>query len=167
MTDVNEDQEEQVSGLIQQLEDVEQRLIESASGPAPEGLTEPDAGGSERWEGAQVWAHMAEFVGYWQAELEKVVDNYAGTPVPFGRTKEDAGRIEAIETGRSVPIGELMEQVHGGIEVVRRYLPTLSAAQWASVGVHPTRGEMTVPQMVQRFEIDHLEEHADQLDDLS
>ena len=52
---------------------------------------------------------------------------------------------------------EVMEQVHGGIEVVRDYLPTLSAQQWASVGLHPTRGEMTVPQMVQRFEIDHLD----------
>jgi hypothetical protein len=153
--------------LIQQLEDVEQRLIEHAGGPAPDGLTEPDKGGTERWEAAQVWAHMAEFVGYWQAELEKVVDTYQGRPVPFGRTKDDAGRAEAIETGRVVPIGELMEQVHGGLEVVRRYLPTLSAEQWASVGLHPTRGEMTVVQMVQRFEIDHLEEHADQLDDLS
>jgi hypothetical protein len=153
--------------LIQQLEDVEQRLIENAAGPAPEGLTDPDAGGTERWEAAQVWAHMAEFVSYWQAELEKVVNNYNGEPVPFGRTKEDAGRIEGIETGRHAPIRELMEQVHGGLEVVRRYLPTLSAEQWASVGVHPTRGNMTVPQMVQRFEIDHLEEHADQLDDLS
>ena len=155
------------SDLIQQLEDVEQRLIENASGPVPEGLTDPDKGGTERWEAAQVWAHMAEFVGYWQAQLEKVVDNYAGEPVPFGRTTEDAGRIEGIETGRSVPIPELMEQVHDGIEVTRRYLPTLTEAQWASVGLHPRRGEMTIPQMVQRFTIDHLEEHADQLDDIS
>jgi len=153
--------------LIEQLEDIEQRLIEHASGPGPDGLTEPDKGGTERWEAAQVWAHMAEFVGYWQAQLERVVDNYQGQPVPFGRTKEDAGRIEAIEAGRSVPIAELMEEVHGGIEVTRRYLPTLSAEQWGATGLHATRGEMTVPQIVERFTINHLEEHADQLDDLS
>jgi hypothetical protein len=153
--------------LVQMLEDVEGRLIEDAAGPAPSGLTQPDEGGTERWEAAQVWAHMAEFVGYWQAQLEHVVDSYAGQPVPFGRTKEDPGRIEGIETGRRVPIAQLMQQVHDGIEVTRRYLPTLSAAQWASVGLHSRRGEMTVPQMVMRFTIDHLEEHADQLDDLA
>jgi hypothetical protein len=167
MSDVGEDQQSLVSDLIQMLEDVEQRLVENAAGPAPSGLTEPDEGGTERWEAAQVWAHMAEFVGYWQAQLEHVVDSYAGQPVPFGRTKEDPGRIEGIETGRSVPIAQLMQQVHDGIEVTRRYLPTLSAAQWASVGLHSRRGEMTVPQIVERFTIDHLEEHADQLDDLA
>ena len=162
----SEDQEQQVSDLIQMLEDVEERLIEDAAGPAPTGLTEPAKGETERWEAAQVWAHMAEFVSYWQAQLEKVVDNYHGQPVPFGRTAEDAARIEGIETGRHAPIAELMEQVHGGIETTRRYLPTLSAAQWQSVGLHPRRGEMTVPQIVERFTIDHLEEHADQLDEL-
>ena len=164
MDDVDETK---ASELIEQLEDIERRLAEHAAGPAPAGLTDPDQGGTERWEAAQVWAHMAEFVGYWQAQLEKVIAGYHGDPVPFGRTKEDADRIEGIETGRHVPIGELMTRVHGGIEATRRYLPTLSAAQWAAVGLHPTRGNMTVTQMVERFTINHLEEHADQLDDLS
>jgi len=163
----DENQESEVTDLVQMLEDVEERLVEDAAGPAPTGLTDPDEGGTERWEAAQVWAQMAEFVGYWQAQLEHVVDSYRGQPVPFGRTKEDAGRIEGIETGRHVPIAELMRQLHEEIEVTRRYLPTLSAAQWASVGLHPRRGEMTVPQIVERFTIDHLEEHADQLDDLA
>jgi hypothetical protein len=167
MDGVEEDQQTQVEDLIQMLEDVEGRLIEDAAGPAPTGLTDPDEGGTERWEAAQVWAHMAEFVAYWQAQLEHVVDSYRGEPVPFGRTKEDAARIEGIETGRSVPIAVLMERVHDGIEATRRYLPTLSAAQWRSVGLHPRRGEMTVPQIVEKFTIDHLEEHADQLDDLA
>jgi hypothetical protein len=152
--------------LLERLDAVEQRLAEHAAGPAPDGLTEPDEGGTERWEAAQVWAHMAEFVAFWQAELEKVVDHYAGAPVPFGRTKDDPERIGAIEEGRHVPIAELMARVHGEIEVTRRYLPTLSTAQWSSVGLHSRRGEMTVPQMVERFTVSHLEEHADQLDGL-
>src|SRR5688500_20339571 len=94
--------------LIDRLDMVEQRLANHARGPAPDGLTDPDPGGTERWEAAQVWAHMAEFVGYWQAELERVVSQYSGSPVPFGWTKEDEGRASGIETGRNVPIGELM-----------------------------------------------------------
>lgn len=163
----DEDQQTQMEELIRMLEGVEQRLTEHAAGPAPGGLTDPDEGGTERWEAAQVWAHMAEFVAYWQAELEKVVDHYSGTPVPFGRTREDLTRIGAIEEGRHLPIAELMARVHDEIEVTRRYLPTLSAAQWSSVGLHSRRGEMTVPQIVGRFLVGHLEEHADQLDDLA
>jgi hypothetical protein len=157
---------DELTDLIERLETVESRLAEHAEGPAPDGLTDPDEGGTERWEAAQVWAHMAEFVGYWQAQLENVVDRYDGKPVPFGRTKEDAGRIDGIEDGRHTPIGELMAQVHGGIEATRRYLPTLTAEQWNAVGLHPRRGEMGIAEMVERFTVDHLEEHADQLDGL-
>ena len=163
----DEDKQQQVTDLIDMLEDVEQRLIDNAAGPSPQGLTEPDEGGTERWEATQVWAHMAEFVGYWQAQLEKVVDTYHDQPVPFGRTKEDPDRISGIESGRSLPVAELMAEVHSGIETTRRYLPTLTAAQWQSVGLHARRGNMKVPQIVEKFMIDHLEEHADQLDDLT
>jgi hypothetical protein len=152
--------------ITERFELVEQRLAGHAEGPTPSGLTDPDEGGTERWEAAQVWAHMAEFVAYWQAQLEKVIDSYAGTPVPFGRLKDDAGRIQGIEDGRSVPIGELMQRVHQEIEVVRDYLPTLTDEQWQAVGMHPRRGEMQPAQMVEVFMLDHLEEHADQLDGL-
>jgi hypothetical protein len=152
--------------IFDRLELVEQRLAEHAAGPAPDGLTEPDEGATERWEAAQVWAHMAEFTGYWQAELEKVVDNFHGTPVPFGRTKDDLNRAQGIEAGRSVPIADLMQQVHANIEVVRDYLSTLTEDQMKSVGLHSTRGELDVTAIVNRFTLDHLEEHADQLDGL-
>ena len=152
--------------IMERFDLVEQRLTEHAQGPTPTELTDPDEGGTERWEAAQVWAHMAEFVAYWQAQLEKVVDNYSGTPVPFGRMKDDVGRIGGIEEGRHTPIAGLMEQVHDEISVVRGYLPTLSDEQWQSVGLHPRRGEMKPAQMVEVFMLDHLEEHADQLDGL-
>src|SRR5688500_4235699 len=109
---------------------------------------------------------MAECVGDWQAELERVVGQELGTPVPSGRTRQDEGRISGIETGRHIPIGELMERVHEGIEVVRDYLSTLSDERRQSMGLHARRGEMSVAQIVEVFTVDHLEEHADQLDGL-
>jgi hypothetical protein len=152
--------------IMERFELLEQRLAEHAEGPAPDGLTDPDEGGTERWEAAQVWAHMAEFVAYWQAQLEKVIDNYNGSPVPFGRLKDDPARIGGIEEGRHNAIAQLMAQVHDEIQVTRRYLPTLSDEQWQSVGLHPTRGEMLPEKMVEVFFLNHLEEHADQLDGL-
>ena len=160
------DRQQDLLEIDERLEVVEQRLKEHAEGAAPTGLTEPDEGGTERWEAAQVWGHIAEFVSYWQSQLEKIVDDYDGQPIPFGRTKDDVGRLEGIESGREEPIAVLMEEVEGGIEGVRRYLPTLTDKQWASVGLHPVRGEMDVPQIVKRFTVSHLEEHANQLDSL-
>src|SRR5688500_18689037 len=86
--------------FLARLEAVESRLARHAALDKPRGLTEPDPGGAERWEAGQVWAHIAEFVPYWHGEAESVIAAYDGEPVPFGRTKEDAGRLAGIEMGR-------------------------------------------------------------------
>ena len=152
--------------FLARLDAVEERLDRHAQTEPPSGLTEPDPGGTERWEAPQVWAHMAEFVGYWQGQLESVIGEYDGTPVPFGRTKTDPGRIAAIETGRTEPIAALRARVHDSIEALKRHLATLTSAEWNAVGRHPTLGDMDVERAVEHFVISHLEEHAAQLDSL-
>jgi hypothetical protein len=149
------------------LDAVERRLRDHAGNTTPEGLTEPDEGGTERWEAGQVWAHIAEFVPYWHEQIESVIGEYDGTPVPFGRVKTDPSRIAAIEMGRHDEIREQMARTHEAIEALTRYLAGLTPAEWNAVGLHPTRGDMDVEAIVERFIVDHLEEHADQLDSLS
>ena len=153
--------------LTNRLHGVEQRLAAHSRTAKPAGLTEPDEGGTERWEAGQVWAHIAEFVPYWHGQLEKVVSGSRGAPVPFGRTKTDAGRIGAIEENRNEPIAAHMAATHASLEALEGYVGRLSAANWAAVGMHPIRGEMSVEQILKTFAVDHLEEHADQLDGLS
>jgi hypothetical protein len=152
--------------FVSRLDDIQRRLDTHAAGKAPDGLTDPDEGGTERWEAAQVWAHMAEFVRYWHGEVQSVIAGFDGDAVPFGRTKEDAGRIAGIEMGRHEPIPELMERVRTSIGDLSAYLRGLTSGEWNAIGLHPTRGEMDVEAMVGRFVIAHLEEHADQLDGL-
>jgi hypothetical protein len=152
--------------FVARLDDIQRRLAAHAAAEAPDGLTEPDAGGTERWEAAQVWAHMAEFVPYWSSEIESVIAGYDGSPVPFGRTKEDAGRIAGIEVGRHEEIPVLMERVRASIAELNEHLRRLTSGEWNAVGLHPTRGEMDVEAMVGRFVVAHLEEHAEQLDGL-
>ena len=152
--------------VVARLDAVEGRLAEHAAGDPPPGLTEPDPGATERWEAAQVWAHMAEFVGYWHGELETVIGEYDGTPVPFGRTKSDPRRIAAIEMGRHEAIAELRRRVGDAIAELKRCLRGLTAAELNAVGRHPTLGEMDVEAIVEEFIVGHLEEHADQLDKL-
>src|SRR5206468_13127344 len=86
--------------------------------------------------------------------------------IPFGRTKADPGRIAAIEDERRTDPAELLRRVTNEIAEVRSLLADLPEESWGARGLHPTRGEMTLPAIIERFLVDHLEEHADQLDGL-
>ncbi len=153
--------------FVGRLDSIEVRLAEHARRETPKGLTEPDRDAEEQWEAAQVWAHMAEFVAYWQEQIEAVVGTYDGEPVPFGRVKSDAGRIAAIEIGRREPITELARRVGEGIAELRRYLAGLTVPEWAAWGRHQTRGDMDLEAIVDEFVVRHLEEHLEQLDRLA
>ena len=153
--------------LVGRLETVTERLARHAAAEKPSGKTEPDPGGTERWEAGQVWSHMAELVPYWHSQAESVIAAYDGDPVPFGRTKEDPERLAGIEMGLQEPVGESLERVRTAIGELKRYLGGLTSAEWNAVGQHPTRGEMDVEAIVERFVVAHLEEHADQLDGLA
>jgi hypothetical protein len=152
--------------FLGRLDTIEARIAEHARRAAPTGLTEPDPDAQERWEAAQVWAHMAEFVGYWHEQIERVIADYDGEPVPFGRVKTDPGRAAAIEVGRHEPIPALVERVQHSIAETREFLRGLTTPEWSAVGRHPTRGDMDVEAMVGRFILNHLEEHLEQLDGL-
>ena len=64
------------------------------------------------------------------------------------------------------PIAQERRRVHQSIEAIKAYLNGLTAAEWNAVGLHPRRGTMDVEAIVQEFVINHLEEHADQLERL-
>jgi len=147
----------------------QRRLAEHAARPLPVGLTDPDPGASERWEAGQVWAHLAEFPGYWHDQVRKVAASQASgsaEPLPFGRTKTDPGRIAGIEQERRTDPTELLRRVAAEIRDVSATLTRLPDDAWDGRGVHPARGGMTVSEIVDRFILGHLEEHADQLDGL-
>ena len=151
--------------FVARLDDVEKRL-DALAALTPAGLTEPDPGGTERWEAGQVWAHMAELVPYWHGEVKSIIAGYNGDPVPFGRTKEDAARIAGIDLGRHAAVKLFHGRLHEGIAELKRYLAARTSPEWNAVGQHVTRGEMDVEAVVGRFVVAHLEEHADQLDGL-
>ena len=155
--------------FLDRLARVERRLAEHAARPVPSGLTDPDPGASERWEAGQVWAHLAEFPGYWLDQVRHILvaraDAGAG-PIPFGRTKDDPGRLAAIERERRTDPAELLRRVIAQLAELTTTLGALEDEAWAARGLHPRRGEMPLPEIVERFILGHLEEHADQLDGL-
>ena len=147
----------------------ERRLAEHAARPLPNGLTDPDPGASERWEAGQVWAHLAEFPGYWLEQTRSLLakrSDGAGESIAFGRTKADAERIAAIERERRTDPAELLRRVTAQIAEVSTTLAGLPDESWTVRGLHPSIGKIGLPAIVERFIVAHLEEHADQLDGL-
>ncbi len=119
---------------------------------------EPEAS----WGPPEVLAHSAEMLLFWIGEIERVLDG-AGTEVPFGRVGTDPLRLGVLERDRTLPARELFARIDAGLARYARRLPELDEAAAASVGVHPTRGRMTVAEMVDRFVVVHLAEHVEQL----
>jgi hypothetical protein len=130
-------------------------------------LTGADPGTGEQWEWGQVWAHLAEFVPYWIAQAQAVVGAYRGEPVPFGRTKADAGRIAAIERDRGAEVGRLWARLDVQIGDLRGFLTGLPDAAWSARGAHPTLGTMPLERVVDEFLVGHLEQHAAQLEEIA
>lgn len=146
---------------------MERRLAAHAEVDPPPGLTDPDQPSGERWDAGQVWAHLAEFVPYWTAQLRSLFVRYRGEPLPFGRIKTDPDRIAAIERDRDAAIPELMERTRRAIGDLRAWLPTIEEAAWRAHGVIPNGRTMETGEIVDAFLVGHLEEHAEQLDRLS
>ena len=154
-----------LDNLLARLDRAEARLAGHAA-TAPDGLTPPEPATGERGDAGQAWAHVAEFVPYWHGQVERVLEPGAMRPVSFGRVASDPDRLAAIEDGRAESPSQQMARVSDAIEALRTYLRSLSPDDLAVTGTHPTRGEMDVPAIVERFVVNHLEEHADQLDAL-
>ena len=126
-----------------------------------EALTDPDPDSGERWDRGQVLAHVAEMLPYWAQQAELVA---AGRQTEFGRVKSDPDRVAAIERDRREDPGRLLGRVDEGVAVVLALVDGLDDQALARTGRHQTLGDMTVAEIVDRFAVAHLEEHADQLD---
>src|SRR4051794_36789256 len=72
-----------------------------ARGPWPAGPVMGDGPESE-WGPPEVLAHLAEMMGYWLDQMERVIGGATagGAPVAMGRMPSDPGRAQGIEGGR-------------------------------------------------------------------
>jgi DinB superfamily len=115
------------------------------------------------WGPMELLAHVAEMLPYWLGEIERILVG-PPEPIPFGRVGSDPVRIALIGRDRALPTGELYARIDSWLERWRHRLASLTPAQRSKVGLHPTRGEMTVDAIVERMIVGHLDEHVDQLE---
>jgi hypothetical protein len=114
------------------------------------------------WGPAEVLAHVTEMLPFWLGEIERILE--ARPPaVSFGRVATDGVRVAIIGRDRTVPLRDLFDRVDSDLVRYERRLGGLVAADLDRVGRHPTQGDMTVADVLERMVISHLEEHATQL----
>jgi hypothetical protein len=140
-----------------------ERIRRTVPAVPDEARTSPDPETGEQWDRGQLLAHVAELLPYWTREAELVVERGGG--VPFGRVKTDPGRIAAIERDRNQDAALLLSRMDQGVEQVLALLGRLDDEALARTGTHERLGEMTVTGIIDRFLVEHLEEHADQLEE--
>lgn len=116
-----------------------------------------------RWGPGEVLAHLAEMAQYWLGEIERVLDG-PSEPVPFGRIATDEVRIGVVGRDRSLPPRELYDRIDDALTRFDRRWRGLGEADLARRGLHPTRGELTVADMPDRFIVGHLADHVTQLE---
>lgn len=129
------------------------------------GLSDPDPNTGERWDTGQLLAHTAEMLPYWLVQIRGLIATGGGRP--FGRTASDGARSAAIERDRGQPMEVLLARIEAGVADLRDFLSSLEEKNLAIVGVHSTLGEMDVPQILEHFLVEHLEDHAEQMEGLA
>ncbi|MFL5673908.1 MAG: DinB family protein [Chloroflexota bacterium] len=117
------------------------------------------------WGPGEVLAHLAEMAQYWLGEIERVLDGDA-QPVPFGRVATDQVRIGIVGRDRSLPPRVLYDRIDDALTRFDARWRTLSPQDLARRGLHPTRGELIVADMPDRFIVGHLADHVTQLEQI-
>ena len=150
--------------FLQRLAAVEVRLRD-LSRKRLDGRTDPDSATGESWDAGQIWAHLADFVPYWISQVERVLAADSPDPVPFGRARANADH-PAMERDRHQGPNALWHDAKEDLSDLRALLGDISERAWQTKGVHPTRGVITVQQLIEELLIGHLEHHATQLEGL-
>jgi hypothetical protein len=156
-----------LQGEIARLEDAATNLI-ALRGEVETGAPWPlaDVWGVEpeaSWGPPELLAHVEEYLRYWMGEIERVLEGDGSAPVPFGRVATDTLRLGVIGRDRNLPMRELFARIEADSARVAKRLGELTEAESARTGLHPTRGEMTVRQMLEPFLVGHTEGHVTQL----
>ncbi len=116
------------------------------------------------WGPREVLAHVDEMLPYWTAQLQGVLAGDPGGATPFGRVATDQNRLDRIDAARQRPAGELLDEIDAGLVTATAFVADCTAADLARRGLHPTRGELSVGESLDRFVVTHLAEHVAQLE---
>ena len=112
------------------------------------------------WTIMESLAHIVEFMPYWANEIEKLV------AVPgqyFGRTMQDARRLQAISEHSSDDLEQIRSALPGSYARLAQVLGELKDSDLELTGHHPRFGDQTLAWFIDDFVTRHLTGHLEQL----
>ena len=105
-------------------------------------------------------AHVVEMLPYWAHQAEAVV---AHPGERFGRTHHDPDRISAVEQHGRDSLEAMLPRIRASLDECLRSLRAIPEDRWSTTAEHPSRGTMSVAQLVDAFLVNHAQEHVAQI----
>ena len=142
----------------QRLERTVNQLISEIERLPADVLYRPPSEGE--WPVMSTLAHLAELLPYWAHQASGIA---ARPGEPFGRTLDDPDRVGAVREHGQDSLDTAVNRIRASLAECVHVLRALPADAWSRAGQHPTRGSMTIEQLVDAFLVNHAEEHAVQI----
>lgn len=120
------------------------------------------APGENEWSATQILGHMVEMIPYWLDHCRRLIAA-TGDPPTFGRTLGSPERLAGVEQGAKGNPEDLARMLHEQVLEAARAIREMSAGERSKKGMHVRDGEMTVAEVIERFIVDHAEEHLAQV----
>lgn len=119
---------------------------------------EPQPG---EWPVMSTLAHLAELLPYWSHEAAALAASPGKAEV--GRTHEDPQRLGAIEQHGHDSLASIVPSIRSALDECTRTLRSIPDEGWSAVGQHVRGMPISAEEIVQRFVVNHAEEHARQI----
>ncbi|MGZ3618095.1 MAG: DinB family protein [Ktedonobacteraceae bacterium] len=112
------------------------------------------------WTIMQNLAHIVEFMPYWAGEIEMLV---AAPGSNFGRTPEDAGRLQGISEHEMASLSKIKAALPGSYLRLDEVLKKLKDSDLELTGKHVRYGEKPLGWLIEEFVTNHLRGHVEQI----
>ena len=130
-------------------------------------LGDPDPKTGERWDRLNTLGHLAEILPFWSAQVQEVLDGAE----QVGRGEDGyAQRKQGIEGGARLGEAECRLRIDSGLNQLMGLLAQMKPADLERKVVYRTRAgseEGTLRTILETLLVGHLEEHVQQLAELS
>lgn len=118
--------------------------------------------GENEWSAMQTVGHLAEMIPYWLSHCQVLIAATAEPP-HFGRSLDAPERLTGVERGAMGSQDELLRLLNDEIQAAANAIRQMSTAERDKKGIHRSRGEMTVADVVELLIVTHAEDHLAQV----
>lgn len=118
--------------------------------------------GEKEWSAMQILGHVAEMIPYWLSHCRAISATTTEPPV-FGRTLAAPERLAGVEQGATADPAALLGLLNEAVQAAGRAIRGMSPVERSKKGIHVSRGEMSVADVIEAFIVAHAEDHLAQV----